>query len=54
MKRIKKNVANAKVMIAFLIHLQSVILKDVRNMRKHMKNRKTSGSAKYILKQLNG
>ena len=35
-------VANAKVMIAFLIHLHIVIMRDVNNVRKAMNSRKTS------------
>ena len=35
-------VANANVMIAFLIHLHIVIISDVKNVRKITNSRKTS------------
>ena len=34
MKRIKRMVANANVMIAFLLHLHIVIMRDVKNVKK--------------------
>ena len=40
MKRNKRIVANAKVMIVFFIHLQTVIMRDVRNVKKNMKSSK--------------
>ena len=42
MKRIKKMVAKANVMIAFFIHLHIVIMRDVKNARKVMNRRKIS------------
>ena len=42
MKRTKSIVSDAKVMIAFFIHLHIVIMKDGRIVRKIMKSRKTS------------
>ena len=42
MKRIKRMVAKANVMIAFLIHLHIVIMRDVKNARKVMNRRKIS------------
>ena len=35
-------VANANVMIAFFIHLHTVIMSDVKNVKKIMNSRKTS------------
>ena len=42
MKGIKIIVANAKVMIAFFMHLHFVIIRDVKNVRKIIKRIKTS------------
>ena len=42
MKRTKSVVANAKVMIAFFLHLHLVIMRDEQNVRKNMKSRNTS------------
>ena len=42
MKRIKSFVANANVMFAFFIYLHFVIMRDVKNVKKNMKSRKTS------------
>ena len=42
MKGIKSIVANAKVMIAFFMHLHIVIINDVKNVRNIIKRRKTS------------
>ena len=41
-KRNKRMVANANVMIAFFIHLQIVIISIDKNVRKIMNSRKTS------------
>ena len=42
MKSIKSTVANAKVRIAFFIHLHIVFTRDVEKVRKIIKRRKTS------------
>ena len=42
MKRNKRMVANANVMVAFFIHLHIVIMSDVKNERKITYSRKTS------------
>ena len=42
MKRIKRMVAKANVMIAFFIHLHIVIMMDVEIVRKTMNSRKIS------------
>ena len=48
MKRIKKIVAEANVMIAFFIHLHFVIMRDVKIVRKIMKSRKISVLLKMV------
>ena len=48
MKRIKKIVAKANVMIAFFIHLHIVIMRDVKNVRKIMNSRKISVLLKMV------
>ena len=42
MKRNKRMVAKAKMMIAFFIYLHMAIMSDVKNVRKVMNSRKTS------------
>ena len=39
MKRNKRMVAKAKMMIAFFIHMHIVIMKDAKNVRKFMNSR---------------
>ena len=42
MKMIKINVANAKVIIAFFIHLRIVKVREIRNVKNITKRRKMS------------
>ena len=49
MNRIKSIVANANVTIAFFIHLQIVIIRDVTNVRKIRNSRKMSVLLKIVL-----
>ena len=48
MKRIKRMVVKANVMIAFFIHLHIVIFRDDKNVRKIMNTRKISVLLKII------